>query len=169
MSRPHRHVELWRRVPASDRRAWSGLLRVYRCIVPRLDGELEREHRLSLSAYDVLVQVSSADSGLRMGQLADEVLLSPSGLTRLVDRLVDAGLVERRRGETDVRQTYVSITEQGLDLVADATATHLRAVHALFLDRLDPDEKRILAKAFTRILEADGDRRAPARKTRVST
>lgn len=142
----------------ADRQAWSGLLRVYRSIVPRLDADLEREHRLPLSHYDVLVQVANAPEGLRMGRLAEEVLLSPSGLTRLVERLVGGGLVERRPGDTDVRQTYVAITPRGLELVADATATHLRAVGDLFLDRLDPDEKVVLARAFARILDTESPR-----------
>jgi len=103
----------------------------------------------------VLVQLGNAPAGLRMGQLADEVLLSPSGLTRLVDRLVAAGLVERRPGDADVRQTYVAITHRGLDVVAEATATHLRSVRELFLDRLEPDERRVLAQAFARILDPD--------------
>ena len=153
MSQAPRHLKLWRRLPPADRQAWSGLLRVYRSLVPRLDAQLEREHRLPLSHYDVLVQLANAPEGLRMGQLAEEVLLSPSGLTRLVDRLVGEGLVERRPGATDVRQTYVAITPRGLDLVADATATHLRAVRDLFLDRLDPEEKAVLARAFTRVLD----------------
>ena len=96
--------------------AWSGFLMGHAQIVRALDAELEREHGLPLSSYDVLIQLSLVpDRRLRMFELADAIVLSRSGLTRLVDRLERAGLVERERGEADPRQMYARLTDRGLD------------------------------------------------------
>ena len=81
-----------------ERGAWAGFLRVHADVTATLDRELQERHRLSLSEYDVLVQLSlGAGSDRRMCDLADAVMLSRSGLSRLVDRLEGSGLVERRR------------------------------------------------------------------------
>src|SRR6266508_438477 len=118
----------WRELTPEQLAAWSGFLQSHAQIVRALDAELEREHGLPLTSYDVLIQLSLApDRRLRMFELADAVVLSRSGLTRLVERLERDGLVERARGEVDLRQMYARLTDRGFEVVADATPTHVRS------------------------------------------
>ena len=94
--------------------AWRGMLRVHAAITRQLDAELIASHGISLSSYEVLLFLADAPDGqLRMSDLADGVLLSRSGLTRLVDRLVRDGLVRRERCEDDARGLNAVITPAG--------------------------------------------------------
>src|SRR5688572_19066860 len=96
-------------------RAWQALLHAHHQVIRMLDRELRDEHDLPLAAYDVLLRLARAPGrALRMTELADRVMLSPSGMTRLVDRLVDKGLVERRTDPEDGRVALASLTDQGL-------------------------------------------------------
>ncbi len=132
--------------------AWAGFLRAHATLVRELDDELTREHDLPLSSYDVLVQLSSAPDGeMRMSQLADAVLLSRSGLSRLVARLVDQGLVERRECESDGRGANAALTDLGRRRLDDARATHRTGVRTRFLNRLSEAQQRQLAAAWKRI------------------
>ena len=133
--------------------AWSGFLMGHARIVRALDDELEREHGLPLSSYDVLIQLSLAPDGrLRMFELADAIVLSRSGLTRLVDRLERAGLVERERGEVDPRQMYALLTDRGFEAVADATPTHIAGIKERFLERLSDEQTKQLAAIWRAVL-----------------
>ena len=115
-------------------RAWRGLLRVHATLVKALDGELEREHGLSLTSYEVLLFVhDSAEGRLRMHDLAASVILSRSGLTRLVDRLERDGFVERQACDSDARGSFAVITPHGREKLAAARATHLDGVRRHFL------------------------------------
>jgi DNA-binding MarR family transcriptional regulator len=134
--------------------AWGGFLRTHSRLVRVLDEELTREHGLPLSSYDVLVQLDSADGGrLRLSQLADAVLLSRSGLSRLVARLVDQGLVERIECESDARGAFAALTDRGRARLAEARETHRADVRRRFLDRLDDDQKRELAAVWRALAE----------------
>ena len=133
--------------------AWSGFLMGHAQIVRALDAELEREHGLPLSSYDVLIQLSLVpDRRLRMFELADAIVLSRSGLTRLVDRLERAGLVERERGEADPRQMYARLTDRGLEVLADATPTHIAGIKERFLERLSDEQTKQLAAIWRAVL-----------------
>jgi DNA-binding MarR family transcriptional regulator len=132
--------------------AWRGLLRVHAGLTKALDAELLREHELSLSSYEVLLFLAEAPGGrLRMSELADGVLLSRSGLTRLVDRMERDGLLRRERCEEDQRGYYAEITEPGRELFARARATHLDGVRERFLDRLSASEQRTLAALWEKV------------------
>ena len=121
--------------------AWRGFLRAHAAIVRRLDAELEAEHGLSLSAYEVLLLLHEAPGRrLRMSELADSALLSHSGMTRLVDRLVGAGLVQRRRCDEDRRGFFAEPTAAGTALFRRARTTHLRGIRERFLSRLSDAE-----------------------------
>ena len=146
-------LRAWHSLPEAGRDAWSAFLRAHAEVVRALDAELEAAHGLPLTSFDALVQLSVAEDGeLRMSELADAVVLSRSGLTRLVDRLEREGLVERRRGgRGDARSTYARITERGLDRLAEAAPTHLEGVRRLFVDPLDEDELRTVAAALGRL------------------
>jgi DNA-binding MarR family transcriptional regulator len=93
---------------------------------------------------------------MRMAQLADRLLLSRSGLTRLIDRLVRAGLVERRRCPEDARGSLAAITPAGRELFDAARPTHLAGVRRLFLDRLSAEEQAGLADLFERVTPGRG-------------
>lgn len=119
-----------------------------------LDSELEQEHGLPLTSYDVLIQLSLApDRRLRMFELADAIVLSRSGLTRLVDRLERCRLVERERGEVDPRQVYARLIDRGFEVVADATPTHVAGVKARFLERLSDEQTKQLAAIWPAVIE----------------
>ena len=102
------------RLSAAELAAWRGFLRTHAMLVRELDLELEAAHGLPLSSYDVLVQLESApDQKMRMRDLADAVLLSRSGLTRLVDRLVRDGLIRRSTCSADARGAFAVLTPKG--------------------------------------------------------
>jgi DNA-binding MarR family transcriptional regulator len=134
--------------------AWAAFLRAHARIVRRLEAELQAEQDLALTDYDVLVQLAQADERrLRMSELADRLMLSRSGATRLVDRLVAAGLVERVTCDDDRRGQWASLTDAGHERLRRASPTHLRGVGEHFLDRLSADELQGLGRIFTRLGE----------------
>jgi DNA-binding MarR family transcriptional regulator len=129
--------------------AWGGFLRTHQTLVRELDDELTRVHGLPLSSYDVLVQLeSAADGRLRLSQLADAVLLSRSGLSRLVARLVDQGLVERMECSDDARGAFAAITDHGRERLEEARVTHRAGIRERFLGRLSEEQQRRLAEAW---------------------
>jgi DNA-binding MarR family transcriptional regulator len=133
--------------------AWAGFLRAHVSLVRELDEELTREHALPLSSFDVLVQLANTPDGqMRLSQLADAVLLSRSGLSRLVSRLIDQGLVERIECASDARGAYASLTTEGRRRMDEARATHRAGVRMRFLDRLSESQQRQLAAAWQKIL-----------------
>jgi DNA-binding MarR family transcriptional regulator len=123
--------------------AWKGMLRAHAELVRTLDAELTREHDMPLSSYEVLLYLNDADEGrMRMSELADSVLISRSGLTRLVDRLERQGLLKRERCTSDARGLFAEITDEGRRVFDDARKTHLDGVRRLFLDRFSRGELR---------------------------
>jgi DNA-binding MarR family transcriptional regulator len=127
--------------------AWRSFLRAHASITRALEAELLAEQELSLASYDVLVQLAEApERRLRMTELADAVLLSRSGVTRLVDRLEKGGLVARSRVESDGRGVAARLTDAGLDRLRTASRTHLRGVGQHFVDRLDEADLRVLER-----------------------
>jgi len=136
-------------------RAWRGLLRVHAALAKALDADLEREHGLPLSSYEVLMVLHDAeDRRMRMCDLATSVLLSRSGLTRLVDRLERDGLVVRVACPGDARGAFAKLTPAGREKLAAARGTHLRGVRRLFLDLLSADEQDLLGDVWERVLVA---------------
>jgi DNA-binding MarR family transcriptional regulator len=143
------------RVDARGMRAWRNLLRAHAAVTRVLEAELEETHGLPLASYDVLVQLAESPGGaLRMSELADAVLLSRSGLTRLVDRLEAAGYVTRCAAEDDGRGAYAELTASGLEMVTTARRTHLDGVRRHFLSHLSDEEQAALGDVWAR-LQAD--------------
>jgi DNA-binding MarR family transcriptional regulator len=144
------------RDPSLDARqtaAWRGFLQAHAQLVREFDRELEAAHGLPLHQYEVLLVLwRDAYGRMRMSELAEQVLLSQSGLTRLVDRLERCGLVTRERCEQDRRGLYAQITDAGRARLEAARATHLEGVRARFLDRFTPDELDLLVDAWDRIV-----------------
>jgi DNA-binding MarR family transcriptional regulator len=138
--------------------AWRVFLRSHAQVTRRLEHDLLVEHDLPLASYDVLVQLSEApERRLRMTELAERVLLSRSGLTRLVDRLVRDGLVERQACPSDARGTLAVLTGTGRARLAEAWPTHLRGVVSNVVGRLSEDELDTLAQLLGRLVDpSDG-------------
>ncbi len=127
---------------------WRRLLRYVREATAALDNELVSERDLSLEEYDVLVQLQEAGGALRMTDLSHAVLITKSSCTRLVDRLVTRGLVERNVSEGDRRSIHVQTTKRGRAVLQRAALTHLRGIDVVFASRLKDrdlsDLRRIL-------------------------
>jgi DNA-binding MarR family transcriptional regulator len=133
--------------------AWRGFLRVHAALAKQLDAELTAAHELPLSSYEVLITLQAApDRRCRMAELADRVLLSRSGTTRLVDRLEREGLLERDNCTSDGRGTFAVLTEAGAELLARARPTHLADVRERFLRHFEPDELATLALWWDRVI-----------------
>lgn len=127
--------------------AWREFLRAHARLTRQMETDLVREQRLSLASYDVLVQLAEApDRRLRMTDLANALLLSRSGVTRLVGRLERIGLVSRSRAAGDGRGVVAELTDRGLDRLRNASATHLSGITRHFADRLDPAQLATLAE-----------------------
>jgi len=140
------------RLDARELRAWRGLLRVHAQLSKALDAELEREHGLPLTSYEVLLYLSEADDGrMRMHDLASSVLLSRSGLTRLVDRLERDGYLERCSCAHDARGAFAVLTPTGREKLEAARVTHLAGVRELFLGHFSPEELDALGDAWDRV------------------
>lgn len=131
-----------RHLPSRDQlTAWRSFLRAHATITRALEAELEADQALSLAAYDVLVQLAEAPGHrLRMTELADAVLLSRSGVTRLVDRMERSGLVARSRVAGDGRGVAAELTAAGYARLRTASRTHLSGVLRHFVARLDADD-----------------------------
>jgi DNA-binding MarR family transcriptional regulator len=136
---------------------WASFLRAHAAVTAKLERELLAERGLSLAWYDVLLQLRRAGGEVRMQQLARSVLLSKSGLTRLVDRMEAAGLVARRSCPTDRRGTFVRLTQAGRDAFRAAAPIHLRGIEEHFTSRLDEADRRALRTALDKLAGDAGD------------
>ncbi len=140
------------RLSETELRTWQALLHAYHQVIRKLDRELREQHDLPLAAYDVLLRLARAPGrALRMTDLADRVMLSPSGVTRLVDRLVSKGLVRRQTDPDDRRVALASLTEKGLRELRGAARTHLRGIHEHFTGRLSETQLRNVASGLETI------------------
>ncbi|HYV59091.1 MAG TPA: MarR family transcriptional regulator, partial [Acidimicrobiia bacterium] len=124
-----------------------------------LDRELEAEQGFPITYFDVLAQLTAAGGRLRMSELADAVILSRSGVTRLVDRMERGGFVKREHCPTDRRAMYATITPAGKRALAKARPVHLRGVAEHFARHLTDDDAKTLAAALGRMARdgSDGD------------
>jgi DNA-binding MarR family transcriptional regulator len=139
---------------ASELDAWRSFLRAHARLVRVLENELVAEHPLSLGGYDVLVQLAEAPGRrLRMAELADAVLLSRSGVTRLVDRLEVAGMVTRERFTGDGRGIVAVLTTKGVDTLRAASRTHLAGVVRHFIDHFDEKELAAFGELCARLAD----------------
>jgi DNA-binding MarR family transcriptional regulator len=141
-------------MPSDDELAcWRWFLRAHATITRGLENELLAEQKLSLAAYDVLVQLAEApDRMLRMTELADAVLLSRSGVTRLVDRLERVGLVSRARVAGDGRGVAARLTDAGLHRLRTASRTHLEGVERHFVAALEEHDMESLERISRRLV-----------------
>jgi DNA-binding MarR family transcriptional regulator len=127
--------------------AWDSFLRAHATLMRRLEVDLARATGLALADFDVLAQLARAGGELRMTDLATRSLISRSGMTRRVTRLVDEGLVQRANADTDARGVVVALTDAGVARLAETAPVHLRGVAELFITQLDDQELAVLKNA----------------------
>ncbi len=136
--------------------AWEAVIRTVGSLLKTFEGELQDAVGLPLPWYDVLIQLSSAPDGrLRMQALADSVVLSRSGLTRLIDRMEKAALLEREHCAEDRRGYYAVLTEEGRRVFLGAKPVHERGIYEHFTRHLDDDDARALVAAFTKVRQGN--------------
>jgi DNA-binding MarR family transcriptional regulator len=134
---------------------WRSMMRIVFTLRPALDEDLQRSCGLSSTEYSVLMHLSeSPDRQLRMSDLADRTSLSPSRISRVIDGMARGGLVERRPGSDDGRNTFAALTGTGLSTLRRAWPHHLRSVRNRAFDHLTPEETRILGPLLQRLADA---------------
>ena len=139
-------------------RAWRGSLRTHRRISDELNRRLEREHGLPLLHYGVLITlITEPDRRLRMTDLADRVLTSPSGMTRAIATLADQGMVDREQSTGDRRSFVVHLTPLGVRRLREAQRTHHACVRELLFAGLSPADVKRLAAIYDRVPAAASD------------
>jgi DNA-binding MarR family transcriptional regulator len=132
--------------------AWHGMLSLYSRVMRHLDHELLESHQLAVREFDVLITLLNApDRRLRMSELAQRVMLTPSGLTRLVERLERAKLVERRNDPGDARSFRAVLTDSGAQRLDEARATHNAVIRGWFTDHLSVEELRELGALWAKV------------------
>jgi DNA-binding MarR family transcriptional regulator len=133
-------------------RAWRALLQAQATLMRQLDTDLFADTGLRLADFDVLAQLAEAGGELRMTELAARTLVSRSGLTRRVARLVGEGLVRRANATGDGRGVVVALSDAGVARVAETVPVHLRGVSKLFVERLDEQELAVLETALSKVI-----------------
>lgn len=131
--------------------AWTSFLEAHASLMRQLESELEMETGLALADFDVLAQLARAGGELRMSDLANRALISRSGMTRRINRLVDEGLVTRGRAEKDARGVCVALSAKGLDRLAETAPVHLRGISKLFAEQLNDKELAVLERALSKV------------------
>ena len=133
--------------------AWRGLLRIHSVVFRALDRALLADHGFGIDAYGVLITLVTAPGGaLPIGELGERRNLSPSGVSRSVDRLAKADMVERRTNPDDGRSLLVALTPQGLARLRAAQVTHHAVARELLLDRLDERDLQCLGELWEKAM-----------------
>ena len=133
-------------------KAWRDYLKSHATILRELDAELVAEHGLTTRDYEVLLHLSQAERRhLAMSALAERTMLTRSGITRLVDGLVDAGFVERKSCANEARVSYAQLTDEGHDKLRGASRSHIAGVRRQFVERFSEEELHVLAKLLSRL------------------
>jgi DNA-binding MarR family transcriptional regulator len=132
--------------------AWRSLLRAHASLLRRLDTDLQQATGLALADFDVLAQLAQAHGGLRMTELADRALISRSGMSRRVARLVDEGLLRRDKAGSDGRGVVVALTQAGITRLAATAPVHARGIATLFVAQLDDQELALLERALNKVI-----------------
>jgi DNA-binding MarR family transcriptional regulator len=148
--------------PPLQLEGWVLFVRAHAAITRELSAQLQREHDLTLNDYEVLLHLSRAEDGrLRRVDLANEVLLTASGITRLLEGLERAGYVCKETCASDARVSYAKLTDEGRSKLKAAAETHLRGIGELFLSRYSGSELTTLAELLGRLPLTGSDCRSP--------
>lgn len=145
-------------------RAWTRLLRAHAAATRRLSAELQAEHGLSVNDYEALYLLGRADERrMKRVELSRRLLLTPSGVTRLLEGLEEAGLVQRVACPTDLRVSYAQLTDAGAAKLEAASCGHVASVRALFAEHFSDGEIESLAELLGRLPGvSEGDDACPA-------
>ena len=135
----------------SGLKAWDSFLRAHATLMRRLEVDLAQATGLALADFDVLAQLARAGGELRMTDLAARALISRSGMTRRVARLVEEGLVRRANADADARGVIVALTDAGVARLTETAPVHLRGVSELFVTQLDDEELAVLKSALEKV------------------
>jgi DNA-binding MarR family transcriptional regulator len=142
-------------VPQTDVDAWRGFLRVHARITSYMSTHLQAETGLTLAEYELLLHLYEHPAErMPMSELARLVLLTPSGITRMVDRLVGRGLVERQSVRSDARVQHAVLTETGRDTFVKAGRVHLDDVRSKFIEALTPEQVTELMAIWNKLLDS---------------
>jgi DNA-binding MarR family transcriptional regulator len=145
------------RLDGSALGAWRSYIQSHASILRELDAELASAHGMTTRDYEVLLYLAQApDRRLPMSALATSTMLTRSGITRLVDGLVDAGWIERVACASDARVSYARLTDVGFRKLRDAGCTHVESIRRLFLEHFNPEEINQLASLLSRLPGAAG-------------
>jgi DNA-binding MarR family transcriptional regulator len=132
--------------------AWRSYLQSHASILRELDAELVAAHAMTARDYEVLLYLAQApERKLPMSALATSTMLTRSGITRLVDGLVEAGLIERVACDSDARVSYARLTDVGYDRLREAGCTHIASIRRLFIEHFSPQETEQLASLLSRL------------------
>lgn len=132
---------------------WRAFIEAHSAVMRVLEQDMMEKHGLALSWYDVLLHLAEAPEGrLRLGELANSVILTKSGITRLIDRMVDAGMVVREACPGDRRGYYAVITQSGRDTIEKVGPGHSQKAWEVFLSQVSPEEAAVLHRVFRRVL-----------------
>jgi DNA-binding MarR family transcriptional regulator len=131
--------------------AWRSLLRSHATLIRQLETDLEEQTGLALADYDVLAQLAIGGGELRMTELANRALISRSGMTRRVARLVQEGLVRRGEASADGRAVVVGLTDAGLARLEETIPVHARGIAEQFVSRLSDQELAMLEAAMDKV------------------
>jgi DNA-binding MarR family transcriptional regulator len=131
--------------------SWQALLRAHATLLRQLEKDLEKETGLALADFDVLAQLALAGGELRMTELADRALISRSGMTRRVARLVEEGLVHRANAGADARGVVVALTDAGMARLTETAPVHARGIADLFVAKLNDQELADLKSALEKV------------------
>ena len=131
--------------------AWRSLLQAHATLLRKLETDLYKETGLALADFDVLAQLATAGGALRMSELANRALISRSGMTRRIARLVDEGLVRRSNVDGDGRGVVVALTEAGVTRLTETWPIHARGISDLFVAQLDDHELDVLERALDKV------------------
>ncbi|HEY2437655.1 MAG TPA: MarR family transcriptional regulator [Solirubrobacteraceae bacterium] len=132
--------------------AWRSYLQSHASILRVLDAELVAEHGMTTRDYEVLLYLAQApERKLPMSALAEQTMLTRSGITRLIDGLVESGCIERVACAKDARISYAHLTDAGYETLRDAGDTHIQSIRRLFVEQFSPEEIEQLASLLSRL------------------
>jgi DNA-binding MarR family transcriptional regulator len=143
--------------------AWANFLRAHSAVTRGLNADLAQMHGLTINDYEVLLHLAQAEErALRRVDLAERLVLTASGITRLLEGLERAGYVVKRPCPSDARVTYAVLTDEGLEKLREASETHFAGVHDLFEDRFTETELETLGSLLARLTDGtEGDCSVP--------
>ena len=144
-----------------DLEAWVSFLRSHAAITRSLSAQLQREHGLTLNDYEVLLHLKHAENSMmRRVDLAEKILLTASGITRLLEGLERSGYVCKETCASDARVSYAKLTDEGAAKLREAAITHLQGIDELFLARYSGSELATLAELLSRLPVTGADCKA---------